>query len=67
MLSTRAWDYATIVAYVNLVGGQDELVFDGGSMVLDQRGELVAQAKSFEEDLLLVDLDLDEVLRHRLS
>ncbi len=66
MLSTRAWDYATIVAYVNLVGGQDELVFDGGSMVLDQRGELVAQAKSFEEDLLLVDLDLDEVLLHRL-
>ncbi|MBP1712265.1 MAG: synthetase [Deltaproteobacteria bacterium] len=66
MLSTRAWDYATIVAYVNLVGGQDELVFDGGSMVLNQRGELVAMAKTFEEDLLLVDLDLDEVLLHRL-
>jgi NAD+ synthase (glutamine-hydrolysing) len=66
MLSTRAWDYAAIVAYVNLVGGQDELVFDGGSMVLNQRGEPVAQGKSFEEDLLIVDLDLEEVLLHRL-
>ena len=66
MLSTRAWDYATIVAYVNLVGGQDELVFDGGSMILNQRGELVALAKSFEEDLLIADLNLDEVLLHRL-
>jgi NAD+ synthase (glutamine-hydrolysing) len=66
MLATRAWDYSTIVAYVNLVGGQDELVFDGGSMVLDQSGELVSVARSFEEDLLVVDLDLDQVLLHRL-
>ena len=66
MLATRAWDYSAIVAYVNLVGGQDELVFDGGSMVLDQSGELLWVAKSFEEDLLVVDLDLDQVLLHRL-
>jgi len=66
MLATRAWDYSTIVAYVNLVGGQDELVFDGGSMVLDQSGELLCVAQSFEEDLLVVDLDLDQVLLHRL-
>jgi len=66
MLSTRAWDYAAFVAYVNLVGGQDELVFDGGSMVLNQRGELVAMAKAFAEDLLLVDLNLEEVLLSRL-
>ena len=66
MLATRAWDYSTIVAYVNLVGGQDELVFDGGSMVIDQSGELLSVAKSFEEDLLVVDLDLDQVLLHRL-
>ena len=66
MLSTRAWDYSTFVAYVNLVGGQDELVFDGGSMVFDQRGELVAEAKAFEEELLVVDLPVDEVLLHRL-
>jgi NAD+ synthase (glutamine-hydrolysing) len=66
MLATRAWDYATIVAYVNLVGGQDELVFDGGSMVIDQSGELHSVAKSFAEDLLVVDLDLDQVLLHRI-
>jgi NAD+ synthase (glutamine-hydrolysing) len=66
MLSTRAWDYAAIVAYVNLVGGQDELVFDGGSMVLDQRGQLIAMAKVFAEDLLIVDLNLDDVLLNRL-
>jgi NAD+ synthase (glutamine-hydrolysing) len=66
MLSTRAWDYSAIVAYVNLVGGQDELVFDGGSMVLDQRGEVIATAKAFQEDLLVVDLDLDDVLLYRL-
>jgi NAD+ synthase (glutamine-hydrolysing) len=66
MLSTRAWDNSAYVAYVNLVGGQDELVFDGGSMVLDQRGELVAGAKAFQEDLLVVDLALEEVLLDRL-
>jgi NAD+ synthase (glutamine-hydrolysing) len=66
MLSTRAWDYSTFVAYVNLVGGQDELVFDGGSMVFDQRGELVAEAKAFEEELLIVDLGVEEVLLRRL-
>ncbi len=66
MLATRAWDYSTIVAYVNLVGGQDELVFDGGSMVIDQSGELHSLAKSFEEDLLVVDLELDQVLLHRI-
>ena len=66
MLATRAWDYATIVAYVNLVGGQDELVFDGGSMVIDQSGELLSSAGTFEEDLLVVDLDLDQVFLHKL-
>ncbi len=66
MLSTRAWDYATIVAYVNMVGGQDELVFDGGSLVVDQSGQMIAAAKEFEEDLLVVDLDLDRVFLDRL-
>ena len=66
MLSTRAWDNSAYVAYVNLVGGQDELVFDGRSMVLNQRGELVAEARAFEEELLVVDLALEEVLLHRL-
>jgi NAD+ synthase (glutamine-hydrolysing) len=66
MLSTRAWDYSTFVGYVNLVGGQDELVFDGGSMVFDQRGEMISIAQAFEEDLLMVDLNLDDVWLHRL-
>ncbi len=66
MLATRAADNSTIVAYGNLVGGQDELVFDGFSVVFDQRGELLARAKGFDEDLLIVDLDLEDVFRTRL-
>ncbi len=56
MLATRANENAVIVCYVNLVGGQDELVFDGGSMVFDERGELIARAGQFEEELLVCDL-----------
>src|SRR6266542_2635586 len=61
MLATRATDNSLLVAYVNMVGGQDELVFDGASVVFDERGRLVGRAKSFEEDLLLVDLDLPTI------
>ena len=46
------------VCYNNLVGGQDELVFDGGSLVVSPQGELIASAKRFEEDLLIVDVDI---------
>jgi NAD+ synthase (glutamine-hydrolysing) len=66
MLATRASDDAVIVCYVNLVGGQDELVFDGGSVVFDERGELTARAAQFEEELLVVDLDIDGVHQTRL-
>jgi NAD+ synthase (glutamine-hydrolysing) len=66
MLSTRAADSGAIVAYLNLVGGQDELVFDGSSVVFDGRGELIARARAFEEDLLIVDLDVEEVFGARL-
>jgi NAD+ synthase (glutamine-hydrolysing) len=66
MMATRAADSGVIVAYLNLVGGQDELVFDGGSMVFDAQGTLVARAKRFEEDLLVVDLDTASVFRSRL-
>ena len=66
MISTRASDNAAIVAYCNLVGGQDELVFDGGSMIFDQTGNLIARGKQFEEDLVLADLDMDAVFRMRL-
>jgi NAD+ synthase (glutamine-hydrolysing) len=51
MLSSRAVDELVIVAYVNMVGGQDELVFDGGSIIFDQRGEAVACGSMFREDL----------------
>ena len=66
MLATRAADNQVYVSYTNLVGGQDELVFDGGSVVFDQGGELAARGKQFEEDLVVVDLDVDAVFRHRL-
>jgi NAD+ synthase (glutamine-hydrolysing) len=66
MLATRAADTGAIVAYLNLVGGQDELIFDGSSVVFDGSGNLVARAKAFEEDLLIVDLEVDEVFRTRL-
>mgnify|MGYP001044994085 CR=1 FL=1 len=66
MISTRASDNVAIVAYCNLVGGQDELVFDGGSLIFDQKGDLITRGKQFEEDLVLADLDMDEVFRMRL-
>lgn len=66
LISTRASDNAAIVAYCNLIGGQDELVFDGGSMIYDQKGELIARGKQFEEDLVLADLDMEAVFRMRL-
>ena len=66
MLSTRAQDVGSAIVYVNLVGGQDELVFDGQSVVLDAAGRLLGQAKQFEEDLLLADIDPVEDLRLRI-
>ncbi len=66
MLSTRASDSGAIVAYLNLVGGQDELVFDGSSVIFDEEGELLARARAFEEDLLIADLDVEAVFRTRL-
>ncbi|MBA3690069.1 MAG: NAD+ synthase [Actinobacteria bacterium] len=53
----RAQETGAWVVYVNAVGGQDELVFDGGSMVVSPEGDMVAHAALFEEDLLMVDLD----------
>jgi NAD+ synthase (glutamine-hydrolysing) len=66
MLATRAADNGVIVVYLNMVGGQDELVFDGGSMVFNESGALIARAKEFEEDMLIVDLDTTSVFRTRL-
>ncbi|MBU0468314.1 MAG: NAD+ synthase [Candidatus Omnitrophica bacterium] len=58
MLKQRAQQAAAHVCYVNVVGGQDELVFDGRSMIVGPKGEIVAKGKLFEEDLVLCDLPL---------
>jgi NAD+ synthase (glutamine-hydrolysing) len=66
MLVTRARDNSCYVAFCNLVGGQDELVFDGHSVVLDDEGDVVARAPGFEEALLVVDVDPFEAVGRRL-
>ncbi|MDA1096395.1 MAG: NAD+ synthase [Chloroflexi bacterium] len=66
MLATRAADNNVFVCYVNLVGGQDELVFDGGSVIFDSTGALVTEGRRFDEDLVVADLDVDAVFTARL-
>lgn len=66
MLATRANDNLVTVAYLNMVGGQDELVFDGGSVVFDASAEPLARAGQFAEELLVCDVDLDAVAQRRL-
>jgi NAD+ synthase (glutamine-hydrolysing) len=66
MLVTRARDNSCFVAFCNAVGGQDELIFDGHSCVLDDEGEVVARAVGFEETLLLVDVEPTAVIGRRL-
>ncbi|MFN8499707.1 MAG: NAD+ synthase [Anaerolineae bacterium] len=67
MIATRAADNVAIVAYCNLVGGQDELLFDGSSLVYSAGGELIARAPAFEADFVVADLDIDDVFRRRLK
>ena len=66
MIATRAADNELIVAYLNLVGGQDELIFDGSSLVCDASGEAIARGPAFDEALVVVDLDVESVFRSRL-
>jgi NAD+ synthase (glutamine-hydrolysing) len=66
MLVTRARDNSCFVALCNAVGGQDELIFDGHSVVLDDEGEVIARAPGFEEALLVVDVDPEAVIGRRL-
>src|SRR6266571_374824 len=66
LVGTRAADDIVCVGYVNMVGGQDELVFDGASLIVNERGEVVARGRQFEEDFVAADLDLDAVFRARL-
>jgi NAD+ synthase (glutamine-hydrolysing) len=66
MLATRAADASCALVYVNQVGGQDELVFDGASLVLDSSGATLASAPQFEEHVLVVDIEVRPVFRKRL-
>src|ERR687886_145052 len=66
MFVTRARDNSCFVAFCNAVGGQDELIFDGHSCVLDDEGEVLARAAGFEEALLVVDVEPKAVLARRL-
>jgi NAD+ synthase (glutamine-hydrolysing) len=66
MFAARARDTSSFVAFVNAVGGQDELIFDGHSLVLDDEGEVLARAPGFEEALLVVNLDPTAAIARRL-
>ena len=66
MLQTRASDSAAALAYCNQVGGQDELVFDGRSVIIDHSGDVIARAPMFEQDLLIADVELDLAAGRRL-
>ncbi len=66
MLATRCEDYCCYLAFCNTVGGQDELLFDGHSVVIDPRGVVLGRCRQFEEDTLILDLDLRGVARRRL-
>ena len=60
LLKSHSINHQLFVGYINMVGGQDELVFDGNSMLLNPNGEIIAQANQFEEDLVFTDLKIDE-------
>ena len=61
MLKTRARDYAVAVVYNNLVGGQDELVFDGLGLIVGPSGEIAARGPAFDEALIVADLDVEAI------
>jgi NAD+ synthase (glutamine-hydrolysing) len=67
MLATRARENGVIVSYTNTVGGQDELVFDGNSVIVDQTGEVIARGAAFQEDLIVADLNVEAVARGRMA
>jgi NAD+ synthase (glutamine-hydrolysing) len=66
MFATRARDNACFVAFCNAVGGQDELIFDGHSLVLDEEGHVIARGPAFEEALLIVDIEPSDAVGRRL-
>lgn len=66
LFSVRSMDYSCYVVFCNLIGGQDEIVFDGRSVVTDPLGRVVARGRPFEDDFIVVDLDVQGVTRRRL-
>ena len=66
MIATRAMDSRAFLTWVNMAGGQDELVFDGNSLVLGPSGQVIAHAASFDEELLVADIDIGSVFGARL-
>lgn len=65
LLKHRAAQNRAYVCYVNLIGGQDELVFDGNSLIVDPQGSIQLRGKQFEEDLMLFDLDVSDLAQLR--
>ena len=65
LLISRAKTNRANICYVNLIGGQDELVFDGNSLIINEQGEILARGKQFEEDLIFYDLDVTAIAEIR--
>ncbi|MBI5685407.1 MAG: NAD+ synthase [Verrucomicrobia bacterium] len=63
LLTAVTQHYQRPLVYVNQVGGNDELIFDGNSMALDARGQLLAQSRAFEEDIVIVDIHAGQPVR----
>ena len=66
MIATRAADNELFVAHLNAIGAQDELVFDGASLICDMNGQVIERAPAFQEALTITDLDIEAVFRTRL-
>ncbi len=67
LLKVRARDNSIAIAYVNLVGGQDELVFDGNSMIVAPDGSFLAKGEAFKEDLIISDVDFSSISRMQVK
>ncbi|MFZ5516947.1 MAG: NAD+ synthase [Candidatus Zhuqueibacterota bacterium] len=67
LLKHRAMHNRAAICYVNIVGGQDELVFDGNSLILDENGAIVLRGKQFEPDLVVCDIDVERIRNARAS
>jgi NAD+ synthase (glutamine-hydrolysing) len=67
LIGVRASDSTVVVAYNNMIGGQDRLIFDGGGLIVNQKGQILAQGQLFAEDFITADVDLDDVARAKLS